>query len=41
MSGAFPFVYTISRVLTKPLHRISERFEINETSALGFLASLA
>lgn len=41
MSGAFPLIYILSKVLAKPLHRVSERLEINEISAVGFLSTLA
>ena len=41
MSGAFPFVYILSKVLDKPMKKIGEKFGINAMSAVGFLASLA
>lgn len=41
MSGAFPLVYVLSKVLAKPLRAISKKMQINELSALGFLSSLA
>ena len=41
MSGAFPLIYLLSRLLRKPLQKIGTRIGINETSALGFVASLA
>ncbi|MBO5060611.1 MAG: ethanolamine utilization protein EutH [Clostridia bacterium] len=41
MSGAFPFMYVVSKVLAKPLKALSGRIGINEISALGFISSLA
>ena len=41
MSGAFPLIYILSKVLVRPLGIVSKRLGINETSALGFLSSLA
>lgn len=41
MSGAFPLVYVLSKVLAKPLRSISKKMRINELSALGLLSSLA
>ena len=41
MSGAFPLVYVLSKVLAKPLRVIGEKLEISALSAVGFLSSLA
>jgi ethanolamine transporter len=41
MSGAFPFMYVMSKVLAKVLHIISKKLDINGTAALGLLSSLA
>lgn len=41
MSGAFPLVYVLSKVLAKPLRVIGQKMQINELSAVGFLSSLA
>ena len=41
MSGAFPFIYLVSKALTKPLRALGSRMGIGEISALGFISSLA
>ena len=41
MSGAFPLVYVLSKLLNKPLKALGKRMGINETAALGLLSSLA
>ncbi len=41
MSGAFPLMYIISRVLDKPLSKIAVKADINKTSAVGFVSTLA
>lgn len=41
MSGAFPLMHLVSKALTKPLKAMGKRLSINETSAMGFVASLA
>lgn len=41
MSGAFPLIYVLSRLLSKPLKLLGNRFSINETSAMGLFSSLA
>ncbi len=41
MSGAFPLVYVLSKVLAKPLRAIGKKLGVNEVSAVGFLSSLA
>lgn len=40
-TGAFPLVYALSKLLKKPLKKLGEKANINQTSALGFLATLA
>ena len=41
LSGTFPLVYFISRILNKPLSFISGRTGLNEISVLGMVSSLA
>ncbi|MBR5445110.1 MAG: ethanolamine utilization protein EutH, partial [Clostridia bacterium] len=41
MSGAFPLMYLLSRLLKKPLGKAGALIGINEISALGFVSSLA
>jgi ethanolamine transporter len=41
MSGAFPLVYVLSKVLAKPLQAVGKILKVNEISAVGFLSSLA
>ena len=41
MTGAFPLMFVISKVLSKPLKKLSGFIGINEVSAVGFIASLA
>lgn len=41
MSGAFPLIHVVSKVLAKPLHRVGEKIGVNESSAIGFLSTLA
>ena len=41
MTGAFPLMSIISRVLSKPLNALGKKIGINEKSAVGFVASLA
>ncbi len=41
MSGAFPFMYIVGKVLKKPLAFTGRKMGINETSALGFVSTLA
>jgi len=41
MSGAFPLMFVVSKVLAKPLKAAGGKLGINETSALGFVSSLA
>ncbi len=40
MSGTFPLMYIISKLLKKPLKLIGKKAGINEASAFGFLSSL-
>ena len=41
MAGAFPLVYTVSKLLGKPLEKLGGLLGISGTAALGFMASLA
>ena len=41
MTGAFPFMYLVSKLISRPLKKIGKKASINETSALGFVSSLA
>ncbi len=41
MTGAFPLMFVISKVLSRPLKKISGLIGINEISAVGFISSLA
>ena len=41
MTGAFPFMLVLSKLLAKPIRRLSSRVGINEVSAVGFISSLA
>lgn len=41
MSGAFPLMYILSKLISRPLKKLGDRMGINETSALGFVSSLA
>ena len=41
MSGAFPLVYVVSKLLNKPLEKLGGLLGINSTAAVGFMASLA
>lgn len=41
MSGAFPLIHVISKLLSKPLNFLGEKAGINNISAMGFLSSVA
>ena len=41
LAGAFPLVYTVTKLLRKPLLRLGKRLGINDTAAAGLVASLA
>ena len=41
MTGAFPLIYLLSKLLNKPLKLLGKKVEINETSALGCVSTLA
>ena len=41
LAGAFPLVYTVTRVLRKPLLRLGKVLGINDTAAAGLVATLA
>lgn len=40
MSGAFPLLHILSKVLSKPFSLLSKAMKINEVSAIGFLTTL-
>jgi len=40
LTGAFSFMYVVSKLLYKPLNKLGKRIGINEMSALGIIASL-
>ena len=41
LSGAFPFMYIFSKLLSKPLNAVGKKIGINEMSVLGIVSSLA
>ncbi len=41
MSGAFPFLYLVSKVISKPLKSVGKKIGMNEASVMGFFSSLA
>lgn len=41
LAGAFPLVYTITKLLKKPLLKLGKLLGINDTAAAGLIASLA
>ena len=41
MSGAFPLIFTVTKLLNKPLARLGKVIGINPVSAVGFVSSLA
>lgn len=41
MSGAFPLLYMLSKLLSRPLEAFGNRLKINRKSTLGFLSTLA
>ncbi len=41
LAGAFPLVYTLTKLLRKPLLRLGKLLKINDTAAAGLIASLA
>lgn len=41
MTGAFPLIAVLSRLLKKPLSALGKRIGVNEISMMGFLSSLA
>jgi len=41
MSGAFPLMYVVSKILTKPLRAFGSKAGISETSAMGLISTLA
>lgn len=41
LSGSFPFVFILSKLLSKPLKVLGGKINVNENSAIGLLATLA
>lgn len=41
MTGAFPLLFLVGKLVKKPLGKLAGKIGINETSALGFISSLA
>ena len=41
LAGAFPLVYTITKLLRRPLLELGKKLGVNETAAAGLIASLA
>ena len=41
LSGAFPLVYVVTRLLRKPLKKLGQALKINDKAAAGLVASLA
>ena len=41
MTGAFPLLYIVGKLLKKPMKKFGEKTGINEVSALGFVGTLA
>lgn len=41
LSGAFPFMYLLSRVLSRPVKKLAGALGVNEVSAFGFISTLA
>jgi ethanolamine transporter len=41
MIGAFPLLALLSRLIKKPMRKVSEKIGMNEVSALGFIGTLA
>ncbi len=41
LAGAFPLVYTLTKLLRKPLMKLGKALGVNDTAAAGLIASLA
>ncbi|MBE5783943.1 MAG: ethanolamine utilization protein EutH [Clostridiales bacterium] len=41
MTGAFPLLYAVSKLLKKPMQKLSQKMGINESSMMGFVSTLA
>lgn len=41
LSGSFPFMYILSKVLAKPLKAVAKKLEVNEHSVVGIVSCLA
>ena len=40
MTGAFPLLYLLKRLLSKPLSKVGKRFHLNRDSVFGFISTL-
>ena len=40
LSGAFPLMYIVSKILAKPIVLLGKALKINETAAMGFISTL-
>lgn len=41
LSGSFPFIYILSKLLSRPLNIIGNKIGVNETSVIGVVSTLA
>ena len=41
LSGSFPFMYAVSRILAKPLRAVGKKIGVNEVSVVGIVSCLA
>jgi ethanolamine transporter len=41
MTGAFPLMFVLGKLLAKPMKKLGAKMRINETSVMGLLSSLA
>ena len=41
MTGAFPLMYVLGKLLNKPMQKLGAIMKVNETSVMGLLSSLA
>ncbi len=41
MTGAFPLMYVLGKLLNKPMKKLGEKLGVNENSVMGLLSSLA
>ena len=40
LSGAFPLMFVVSKLLAKPIRKLGQLFRINDMAALGFVSSI-